>query len=407
MNSRERLRCALEHREGDCVPIDFGAMRSTGINTMAYGELRQYLKLPDLPVKVYDLFQQLADPDEDVRRLFGADVIQLHRLKPSFGYSIGSWKEGVLDNGMPCLYPEEYAPAVNQDGEREIRVSGRVYAKMPKGGLYYDSVYHPLQTAKTKEEIDRIPTDFLSDEEMAYLRAEAKRLFETTEYGILGAFGGNIFESGQGDFGFEEYFSHMALEPEFIHHYHEKICQVHLANLEKYLEAVGDYIDVIQFGDDLGMQQAPQISVSMYREMIKPYHQTLFQFVRKHYPRVKVFLHSCGAIAPLIPDLIDAGVEVLNPVQISAAGMKPEFLKREYGAELTFWGGGVSTQTTVAFGSVAEIEEEVRRNLEIFAPGGGYVFTQVHNLQAGTAPEKIAAIYKAANRWRSYRRESR
>ncbi len=400
MNSRERLRCALEHREGDYVPIDFGAMRSTGINAMAYGELRRYLNLEEKPVRVYDLFQQLGDPDEDIRQLFHADVIQLHRLKPSFSYPISAWKEGVLDNGMPCLVPAEYEPVINEKGEREIWDGDHVLAKMPKGGLYFDQVFHPYQDVASKEEMDKIPCDLMTEEEEEYLRNEARRLYESTEYGILGAFGGNIYESGQGDFGFEEYFSNLALEPELIHHYHEKICSAHLENLKKYLNAVGEYIDVIQFGDDLGMQQSPQISVSMYREMIKPYHKILFQYVRKHYPNVKVFLHSCGAIAPLIPDLIDAGVEILNPVQISAAGMEPEFLKREYGKELTFWGGGVSTQTTVAFGSVAEIEESVRRNLEIFAPGGGYVFTQVHNLQAGTDPKKILAIYETANRWR-------
>ena len=148
-----------------------------------------------------------------------------------------------------------------------------------------------------------------------------RRFYENTDYAILGAFGGNIFEAGQGDFGYETYFMNLSLEKELMHRYNERICEAHLQNLKKYLSAVGEYIDVIQFGDDLGMQNSTQISVSMYREMIKPYHKALFQYVKKHYPLVKVFLHSCGSIRPLIGDLIDAGVEILNPIQISATDM--------------------------------------------------------------------------------------
>ena len=194
----------------------------------------------------------------------------------------------------------------------------------------------------------------------------------------------------------------LACDPGLMRYYHERICRNHLENLKKYLHAVGDYIDVIQFGDDLGTQETTQISVAMYREMIKPYHKELFGYVRKNYPHVKVFLHSCGAISPLIPDLIDAGVEVLNPVQLSARNMDAATLKAEYGRDLTFWGAGISTQTTLPFGSLREIEEEVTKNIEIFSRGGGYVFTQIHNIQAGTDPEKIVAVYDLANRLRHF-----
>ncbi len=168
--------------------------------------------------------------------------------------------------------------------------------------------------------------------------------------------------------------------------------------MEKYLNAVGEYIDVIQFGDDLGTQENTQISIQMYRDMIKPYHTRLYQYVRNNFPNVKVFLHSCGAIYDLIPDLIDAGVEILNPVQLSARNMDPIKLKREFGNHLTFWGGGCDTQTTLTFGSLEDIRNEVEELIGIFAPGGGFVFTQVHNIQADISPEKIMELYNTANR---------
>ena len=210
-----------------------------------------------------------------------------------------------------------------------------------------------------------------------------------------------MFEVGQGDFGFEKYFCNLAMEPRLMHYYNERLCNAHLQNLKKYLAAVGDYIDVIQFGDDLGTQNSLQISVKMYREIIKPYQAELYSFVKNSYPHVKVFLHSCGAIVPLIPDLIDAGVEVINPVQLSAAGMDAKMLKREFGKDLTFWGGGVSTQTTLVTGTVEDVANRVRENMQIFAPGGGFVFTQDHNIHADVPPEKIMAIYGTANECRS------
>jgi len=402
MISRERLRCALEHREADSVPVDFGAMRSTGISAVAYGKLRTYLNLPERPFKVYDVIQQLAEPDEDVVNRLQADVVQLHRLCTVPGIPNNEWRGGQLEDGTPCLFPRNYSPWMNEKGEKHLLLDGAVYAKMPVGGMYYDRVFHPYQDASTIDDIDKIPMALISDYELEYLQRRAEQLYRTTDYGILGAFGGGIFEVGQGDFGFEQYFNNLAMEPRLIHHYNRKLCRTYLHDLEKYLIAVGQYIDVIQFGDDLGTQNSQQISVQMYRQLIKPYQAELYSYVKKHFPHVKVFLHSCGAITPMLPDLIDAGVEVINPVQLSAAGMDANMLKREFGEELTFWGGGISTQTTLVSGSVEEVENSVRENIRIFAPGGGFVFTQDHNIQPDIPPETILAVYEAANVCRSY-----
>lgn len=403
LTSRERVRIALEHQEADMVPIDFGGMRSTGINAIAYNRLKKHMGIQGGVTKLYDVFQQLGEPEEEVLRIMGGDVVQLHRYAPAFGINIAQWKEGRLQDGSKCMVPYGFSPVANEKGDLEIIVDGNVIARMPKDGHYYDVVHHPYQDVKTQEDIDRIPIEEITSEELAFLEKEAKRLYHETDYAILASFGGNILEAGQLDWGYERFFMEMVLNPDLIHYYLEKKTQAYLRDLEKYLEAVGEYIDVIQFGDDLGTQENSQISIDMYRRIIKPYHSRQYQYVRNHYPKVKVFLHSCGAIYDLIPDLIDAGVEILNPVQLSARNMDAATLKKEFGRHLTFWGGGANTQTTVTFGTIDDIKKEVKELMSIFAPGGGFVFTQVHNIQSNVSPEKIIAIYDTAMKYRKYR----
>ena len=221
-----------------------------------------------------------------------------------------------------------------------------------------------------------------------------------TDKALLFAFGGNILEAGQLDFGYETFYMNLALQTDLMNYYFGRLADYYISALDALMPSLAPNIDLIQFGDDLGTQVAPQISPEMYRSLIKPWHRKLFTHVKDNWPDVKVFMHSCGAIYNLIPDLIDAGVEVLNPVQISAAGMDPVKLKSEFGKDLVFWGGGADMQHTVAKGSVQEIRDEVRRLIETFSRDGGYVFTQVHNIQADVSPEKVMAIYETAAEYR-------
>lgn len=400
--SRERIRLALEHKEADMVPIDFGGMRSTGINAIGYNNLKKYLNINGGETKVYDIFQQLAEPEIEILKIMKGDVVQLHRFEPSFGINIKKWKPSKLQDGSDCIVPFDYNPVVNNKGDLEIISNNIVVARMIKVGLYFDSINHPYENVETETDIDKILVGEISDEEVEFLKKEAKRLYSETNYAILGSFGGNILEAGESDWGYENFFIQMAINPDLVHYYCERITDAYLRDLKKYLDAVGEYIDVIQFGDDLGTQQNPLISPTMYREIIKPYHKKQYEFVRNNYPHVKVFVHSCGSIYNLIPDLIDAGVEVLNPIQLSARNMDPVKLKKEFGRNLTFWGAGISTQTTATFGSLQDIKKEVESLIKIFAPGGGFVFTQVHNIQANISPEKIMAIYGTANKFRKY-----
>lgn len=400
MNSRQRIIETLNHREPDVPAIDFGAMRSTGISALAYGNLIDYLGLKDRPVKVYDVFQQLAEPDMDVVDRLGGDVLQVHRMCPSFGISIKKYKPGKLKDGRSCLFPEGYNPVRNSRGEYEIFNRGRAVGKMPRDGLYFDVIDHPMEHVKTFEDIDKIKLGGIGDEELDFIEEQARNLYENTDKALLLTFGGSIYEAGQSNFGFENFFVKMALEKDLLHYWFDKQSKQYLEDLKKILSVAGKYVNTIQFGDDLGTQEAPQISAPMYREMIKPYHMRQYSYVRNNYPHVKVFLHSCGSIFDLIPDLIDAGVEVLNPVQISAKNMDPVRLKREFGKHLTFWGGGANMQHTVNTQSIARIKGEVRELMDIFSPGGGYVFNQVHNIQADISPERIMAIYDTALEYR-------
>lgn len=400
MTPRERIIEAVNHRETDMLPIDFGGMRSTGISAIAYNNLKKYLGIRGNPVKLYDIFQQLAEPEEEVLKRLGGDVVQAHRLCPSFGIRNDKWKTSKLRDGSDCLVPKGYSPVINENGDLLIMDGSTVIARMPNSGFYYDVMHHPYENVETFEDINKIDIPGVTDEELAFLENEVKQLYETADKAILFAFGGNILEAGQTYWGYEKFYIDLAINPDLVHYWLDKLTDAYMSDLEKIMKVIGKHIHVIQFGDDLGTQGAAQISLNMYREMIKPYHEKQYQYIRNNHKNVKVFLHSCGAIFDLIPDLIDAGVEILNPVQISAKGMEPVKLKKEFGKHLTFWGGGANMQHTVNMGSIEQIKREVRELIDTFSPGGGYVFNQVHNIQANVPPEKIMAIYDTALEYR-------
>ncbi len=400
MNPRERIRTALAHHQPDRLPIDFGGMRSTGIQAVAYNKLLTHLGLKGESTRLYDIFQQLAEPSETMVDRFNGDVLQVHRLCPAFGVDILEWKDGRLPDGSACLVPKGFNPVRNAKGGLDVVHAGQVIATMPEGGLYFDQVIHPYADAVTPADVETIIIEPLDDREAGFLASQAARKRAASDKALLFAFGGNILEAAQLDFGYETFYMNLALEPQLMHYYFGRLAEYYIQALDTLIPAMADDIDLIQFGDDLGTQEATQISVDMYREMIKPYHTRIFHHARRRWPRLKVFFHSCGAIADLIPDLVDAGVEVLNPVQISAKGMDPARLKREFGKDLSFWGGGVNMQQTVVTGSIQDIKDEARRNIEIFSKDGGYVFTQVHNIQANVPPEKVLAIYEAAAEFR-------
>jgi uroporphyrinogen decarboxylase len=401
MNSRERILAALNHREPDRVPIDFSGHRSSGIAAMAYPGLRRFLGLPPGPLRVYDVIQQLAVVDEDVLDRFNVDTIELGR---GFALDEKFWKPWTLPDGTPCLVPS-WTRIEKDNGRWVIRSkTGKVLAHMPEGVLYFEQTYYPFLDSD-----DLQATSAVLDESMwtavasppgpidsQALSEGAKGLWKKTDRAIIGLFGGNLFEVGQFLYRNDRFMMMLAAEPEHAHRFLDKLVEIHLANLEKFLRAVGRYIDIILFGDDLGMQTGPIISPRMYREFFKPRHQLLWNRA-KQLADVKVMLHCCGGVRQLLPDLIEAGVDAINPVQISCSGMDAGGLKADFGKDITFWGGGCDTRDILPAGTPQQVAENVKEQVRILSPGGGFVFQQVHNILANVGAANIVAMFDAVN----------
>lgn len=407
MTSRDRVLSALNHREPDRVPIDLSGHRSSGIAAIAYARLRDYLGLPGKPIRVYDPVQQLAIVEEDVLQRFGVDTIELGR---AFALEDKHWREWILPDGTPCLMPSWVA--LEREGSRWVVRSPnqRVIAQMPDGVLYFEQTYYPFAE---QDDLERLG-DYLSESmwtgiasppgplatgpEGAKLLAQgARRLREQSDRAILGLFGGNLLEMGQFLYRNDNFFLLLAGRPKRAHEFLDRVTEMHLANLERFLGAVGPYIDIVVFGDDLGMQCGPQISPKMYREFFQPREQLMWSRAKQLAPHVKIQLHCCGGVRPLLPGLIEAGLDAINPVQIACKGMDPAGLKQDFGGQLTFWGGGCDTQSTLIKGTPAQVRDHVRALMEIWPPGGGYVFQQVHNILADAPPENVVAMYDAVN----------
>jgi uroporphyrinogen decarboxylase len=407
MTSRERVLAALNHQEPDRVPIDLSGHRSSGIAAMAYARLRDFLGLPKKPIRVYDPVQQLAVVDEDVLQRFQVDTIELGR---GFGLEDKYWADWVLPDGTPCLMPVWAAPE-RDHGDWVLRSnnSGRVIARMPQGVWYFEQAYFPFLE---KEDLPGLedafaecmwsavaspPGPIVGGQDGPKVLAEgARRLRQQSDRAIIGLFGGSLLELGQFLYRNDNFFMLLAGEPERAHRFLDRLLEIHLRNLDTFVGAVGEHIDVILFGDDLGMQSGPQVSPAMYREFFQPRQRAMWQRVKQRAPHLKIQLHCCGGVRELLPGLIQAGLEAINPVQITCRGMDPAGLKRDFGQQLTFWGGGCDTREVLIQGTPAQVREHVRRLVGIWKPGGGFVFQQVHNIMADVPPANIVAMYEAA-----------
>jgi len=395
VNHRERILAALAHREPDRVPIDLGGSPVTGISAISYGQLKRHLGLAGDPPRVANVILQLAEVEEPVRQRFGADVIGLPLLEALPGVRNDRWKPWTLPDGSPALISADFAPEVTGRGDLLIRAAdGSVTQRMPTGTVHFVPADAPLAEARP-EDLERFAPRRISDEELEFLHYAARRLYDETDYAIFGWFGGSVFENAQFARGWVNFMMDLKRNPGFAAALVEKLAAAALADLEHYLQAVGKYVHVIGFGDDLGVQAGPQISPDMYRRLVKPHHQRLYGLVHTR-SQAYVFLHSCGSVYDLIPDLIEAGVDVLNPVQTSAAKMEPLRLKREFGERLTFWGGGCCPHRVLPWATPAEVRADVHQRLDIFAPGGGYVFAPIHDIQHDVPAENIVAMYDAA-----------
>ncbi len=404
MTGQERIRRAFAFEESDRVAIDLAGHLSSGIAAIAYVKLRKELGLCERVVRVHDVLHQLAVVDEDVLDLLGVDTIELGR---GFAVDDESWVDWELPDGTACQIPSWAMPerVSNEEGEGWVYRSkgGRVMGWMPDGALYFNRGYGRVLEEGGRG-IDNIaggmegcmwtavraaPGDISYEE----LGAGAKRLRVRTERAIVGVFGGNLMEMGQKLYRNDEFLMLLAGEPGEAHAFLDGVVEIHVERLEKYLGAVGEYIDVILFGDDLGMQIGPQISVEMFREFFKPRYEVMWKRA-KELSGAKVNMHSCGEVSKLLPDLIDAGLEAINPIQITCPGMELAELKKEFGGDIVFWGGGCDTQDVLPKGTVDEVRRHVREQAGVFGVSGGYVFQQVHNVLSNVPAKNIVAMYE-------------
>jgi len=366
----------------------------TGINAMCYARLKRHLGLPG-PVRVSSVILLLAEVEEELRERWGVDVLPVPRYFAAPGVPLaGGWREHPLPDGTPALFPRDFAPRIRADGAWELLEGGQAASVLSAGSGSFVPARFPLAGA-TLGELEAWQPPRITAEELGFLRRTARSLYEGTDKALFGWFNGSIFEQSQFLCGWDEFLVRLAVDPPFADRLLEKLAEAAVADLRLYLQAVGPYIEAVGFGDDFGMQGGLQLSPAMFRERIKPHLARIYATAHAG-SRAKVFLHSCGSVVELIEDFIQIGVDVLNPVQTSAAGMEPERLKSEFGERIVFWGGGADAQRVLPLGTPEEVRRDVRRRLDIFAPGGGFVFAPIHNLQADVPPENVAAMYEEA-----------
>lgn len=394
MNSRERVLCALEHREPDRVPIDVGGTRQSGIAASTYHKLKTRLGIAT-PTRVFDLYQMLAEIERPVMERLGADVVGLNRTAVAFGIRNERWKPWKLFDGTPVEVPGDFNPLVKPNGDLLLLApDGSPVAQMPRGGYYFDRLDKYPGAAHVDP--DKLEVPLLTSRECDHLHAQAEAWRQESDYALMAAMGPPyelFFGLGTGDF--QAWMITLATEPDYVRSLYERLVEAWIENLRRFTGAVGDRVDILQFNDDLGTQDAPFLSVRMFRELVMPYYKQGLDWVHRH-TRMKVFMHNDGAIYPFIPSLIEMGVDILNPVQTTAKGMDPVKLKREFGEKMVFWGGACDCQKTLPFGTPDQVAEEVRENVRILAAGGGYVAASVHNVQAEVPPENVLALYETA-----------
>jgi len=400
MNSRERVLLAINHQEPDRVPIDLGGTRQSGIAATTYHQLKQLLNVSS-PTRVFDVFQMLAEVERPIRERFGVDVVGLYRPSVAFGIRNENWKPWRLFDGSPVEMPDDFQPVTEPGGDLVLVRDGRTIARMPKDGFYFDRLETYPGAAHVDPRTFRPP--LLTDEECEFYRHQATALHQNTDLAIVAPLGPpyELFY-GLGTGNFESWIVTFATEGDYVAELYDKLVTAWLENLRRFVDAVGNRVQILQICDDFGTQQAPFLSVKMFRERLLPFYQRGLEWIHRH-TEMKVMLHSDGALYPLIPSLIEMGVDILNPVQTSAQGMDAVRLKTEFGDRLTFWGGSLDCQQTLPFGHAEEVAREVAIHVRTFKPGGGYVFAPVHNIQAGVPPENIVAMYDTALAEAAYR----
>lgn len=383
MNSRERMQLALNHKEPDRVPFDLGATVLTSIHHKSYRALRSYLRLPEVEPDLMDIVQQIVAVDDDVYEILECDV-------------------------------KNVAPGPSSTFQREIKeMDGYSYFhdewgigwKMPiKGGWYYDMFDHPLKDAETISDIEGYSwPDPRDDARFEHISEKAAHAAQEEKQGVfIGGISAGIMEIAAWMRGFDNYFVDFVANEKLLIALMRKVMELKMAYWDRALELVDGNVDAVHEADDFAGQYKMLISPDAYRRIVKPLHKELFDFIHAR-TKAKLFFHSCGSIRPVIPDLIEIGVDILNPIQVSATGMDSAELKKEFGDDVVFWGGGVDTQRVLGDGTPDEVRSETKRRILDLAPGGGFVFAAVHNIQGNVPPENIMAMWETLQEYGVYK----
>jgi hypothetical protein len=416
--SRERLIATLNHNQPDRIPIDFGSTAVTGIHVSCVAALREHFGLEKRPVRVHEPFQMLGLVEEDLREAMGLDVVGVVPRTTMFGFPNEEWKTWKL-NGLEIMVPKDFNTTVDAAGNTLIYPEGDMNAppsgRMPSGGYFFDCIVRqdPIDEDRLDPEDNMEEFKPVSAEDVAHL-AQMVDAAAMTGFGVAANFGGTAFgdialvpapqlKHPRGIRDVAEWYVSTSSRQDYVHQVFARQCEIAIRNLETIYAAVGDKVQVVFIcGTDFGTQSSSFCSVKTFNSLYFPYYKQLNDWIHAH-THWRTFKHSCGAVAKFLPSFIEAGFDILNPVQCSATGMDPEQLKANFGEQLVFWGGGVDTQKVLPFGSPAEVREQVLRRCEIFARGGGFVFNTIHNIQAATPVENIVAMLDAVHEFNGSR----
>ncbi len=411
--SRLRLSTALSHQQPDRVPVDFGSTAVTGMHVSAITRLRRrLLGQDDYLVRVIEPYQMLGEIDDPLRAALGIDVVGITPRKTIFGTQSGNWKDFTLFEGTRCLVSGDFniTPApdggwlIYPEGDTSVPPSGH----MPQGGYFFDAIVRqdPIDEEKLNPQDNLEEFGLLSQADLAYYGQKKAWLEEHPETGCIlvvpGAAFGDIalvpapwMKHTKGIRDIAEWYVSTKTRRDYVHAIFEKQCEIALQNINTLIDLFGDLVQAAFItGTDFGTQRGPFISVNAYRDLFKPFHRQVNDLIHRR-SQWKTFIHSCGSVYALIPDFLDAGFDILNPVQCSATDMEAPRLKREFGDRFVFWGGGVDTQKTIAFGTPDQVYAEVRERIDIFNEKGGFVFNAVHNIQGNTPVDNIEALFRA------------
>ena len=406
MNSRDRLLTAINHKQPDRVPVDLGATPSSGISAVAYHNLVKYLGL-DLKNHVYDVIQEVTQPEMEMLDMFKVDILDIGRF---FNNYENYWQNLEIIQGIPALYPRWFNPEKQSDGSwLAASPAGEYIAKMPAGATFFDQMIFPYVNGYPENynnistDMSRVswggfgfpPYDRINEKDFwKLLRETIKEERVKTDRALLIGVGCNLFEWGTFLRRIDNFLMDLYMDPDNVNKLLDKLLELHMAFLSKICNAVGDIVEVVKFGDDLGTNTGPFMPIEIYKEFFGSRHKIMTDYVKAN-TSAHTMLHCCGGIYELIPGLIEAGFEIINPVQINAYGMEPERLKKEFGKDITFWGGGINTQSVLNQATPQQVKDHIKHNMEIFSKDGGFIFNTIHNILPDVPPQNIVAMFEA------------